>query len=751
MTLTTPTQVTTNDVIDCLNVSDIVTSGMSDYMKLMLMNTFPDPIDGLKKVHIRILFSAYKDTEIFNKKVKTSRLVSKANEYHPYGDVPIFEVIIKLSQPWNTDPCLFMIDGNSGSYTDSTSAMPRYIDVEVTDFAKSIFFGKNINIQSIPMIRGESLLFEPKYFIPAVPTALLYAYCTIGVGYQSKPLPLQFDNVCDLVHAYSKHLISNNNQPFNYHKHILKLLPSFPTYCRITNEKELLEQYDRGVFDAKIHMDGEIEVLPDRIVIHSLPFGNSFDSLEDNIQNLVTESKKTDGYFDKMIEMIVSDKIDNESKANLILLLRKGTDPFQLFDRIKKLFKFSDTYVPNPNYILEGSLYRLDPIQLMSLWMKHRKELVRVSKVKQIKSLMEQLSVLKAVVIILNDYEVASNILRNTRSIEEVTRIFMEKYGLSYFQCNAIYETKLKSINPELMDKYKDEILVKEKIVATLYEELKCIVQEIGDEALQLKKKYGGHGSRTVYPNYLGYINFEYEKGGYIQFDTMEELFFLLSKFAKIPLSVYLYEDEKKCVFCDVVGRPTRQVLNTKNGIGKIVNTIADKHIYTVRVGASFLYSSGIQPLENSKDHRYLYSTDKIIGIHKNGKLEITQLTKISTIRKNIDKVGVQTTLVYAVPFTTKTVYMYIFNSANKNKIRITKLNSSMMSVKNHLVGKSYYGHCYGHDDQMIINCPQEFLNRNTTKVVIIQGISKLMKNAEFIDIDINSNAVKSNKYITLV
>src|SRR3954454_4879420 len=63
----------------------------------------PDVRDGLKPVQRRILYGMYQDLSLtFDRKAaKSAHIVGKVmGDYHPHGDVALYEAMVRLAQGW---------------------------------------------------------------------------------------------------------------------------------------------------------------------------------------------------------------------------------------------------------------------------------------------------------------------------------------------------------------------------------------------------------------------------------------------------------------------------------------------------------------------------------------------------------------------------------------------------------------------------------------------------------------------------
>src|SRR3978361_1141002 len=102
-----------------------------DYaMSVIVSRALPDVRDGLKPVHRRVLYAmydgGYRPDRGFN---KGSRVVGGGmGQYHPHGDSPISDPLVRLAQPWSLRYPLVNGQGNFGSPGNDPPAAMRYTE-----------------------------------------------------------------------------------------------------------------------------------------------------------------------------------------------------------------------------------------------------------------------------------------------------------------------------------------------------------------------------------------------------------------------------------------------------------------------------------------------------------------------------------------------------------------------------------------------------------------------------------------------
>src|SRR6516162_1734131 len=109
-----------------------------DYaMSVIVGRALPDVRDGLKPVHVRVLYAMYDggyrpDRGYF----KCSRVVGEVmGNYHPHGDSAIYDALVRLAQPWSMRMPLVDGQGNFGSPGNDPAAAMRYTECRLTPLA----------------------------------------------------------------------------------------------------------------------------------------------------------------------------------------------------------------------------------------------------------------------------------------------------------------------------------------------------------------------------------------------------------------------------------------------------------------------------------------------------------------------------------------------------------------------------------------------------------------------------------------
>ena len=112
-----------------------------DYaMSVIVSRALPDVKDGLKPVHRRILFAMYKMGLTSSAKYsKSAKVVGEVlGKYHPHGDAPVYEALVRMAQDFSMRYPLIRGQGNFGSIDGDPPAAMRYTEVKLTKLSEEL-------------------------------------------------------------------------------------------------------------------------------------------------------------------------------------------------------------------------------------------------------------------------------------------------------------------------------------------------------------------------------------------------------------------------------------------------------------------------------------------------------------------------------------------------------------------------------------------------------------------------------------
>ena len=123
------------------------TSYLSYAMSVIVSRALPDVRDGLKPVQRRILYamhelglrpaSAYK---------KSARIVGEVlGKFHPHGDSPVYEALVRMAQDFSLRYPLVDGQGNFGSIDNDPPAAMRYTEARLASIADEMLADIDLN------------------------------------------------------------------------------------------------------------------------------------------------------------------------------------------------------------------------------------------------------------------------------------------------------------------------------------------------------------------------------------------------------------------------------------------------------------------------------------------------------------------------------------------------------------------------------------------------------------------------------
>src|SRR6187401_864358 len=121
-----------------INIEDEMRRSYLDYaMSVIIGRALPDVRDGLKPVHRRVLWAMHELGNTYNKAYKKSaRIVGDViGKYHPHGDMPVYDTIVRLAQDFSMRYPLIDGQGNFGSVDGDAAAAMRYTEARLTAIA----------------------------------------------------------------------------------------------------------------------------------------------------------------------------------------------------------------------------------------------------------------------------------------------------------------------------------------------------------------------------------------------------------------------------------------------------------------------------------------------------------------------------------------------------------------------------------------------------------------------------------------
>ncbi|MBC7676451.1 MAG: DNA topoisomerase IV subunit A, partial [Rhodoferax sp.] len=165
-------------------------------LSTIMHRALPDARDGLKPVHRRILYAMRElrltATSAFRKSAKISGDVM--GNYHPHGDVAIYDAMARLAQDFNVRYPLVDGQGNFGNIDGDNPAASRYTEARLTAISEILMEGLAENAVDY-RANYDGTLTEPVVMPAAFPNLLANGSTGIAVGMATNIPPHNLDEL----------------------------------------------------------------------------------------------------------------------------------------------------------------------------------------------------------------------------------------------------------------------------------------------------------------------------------------------------------------------------------------------------------------------------------------------------------------------------------------------------------------------------------------------------------------------------
>ena len=369
-------------------VSEMQKSYLDYAMSVIVARALPDVRDGLKPVHRRILFAMHQMGLHHTSKYKKSASVvgDVLGKYHPHGDAPVYEALVRLAQNFSMRYPLVDGQGNFGSVDGDPPAAMRYTECRLSAISFEMLLDiEKHTVDFTPNFDGT--IDEPLALPAKLPNLLLMGSEGIAVGMATKIPPHNLteviDAICEILdktkisHLEEHNTIDDNKIIFTFDITTDKLLeyiqgPDFPTGGNIYDINEIKTAYATG--RGKIVMRGKAEIEDigqgkSAIIVTELPYQVNKAQLVSKIADLVKE-KKLEGISD------LRDESDRRG-IRIFIELKRDARPKQVLNNLFKYTALQTTFPVNMVALVDNTPQTCSLKIILEEYVKHRHNVIR--------------------------------------------------------------------------------------------------------------------------------------------------------------------------------------------------------------------------------------------------------------------------------------------------------------------------------------------------------------------------------------
>ena len=470
-----------------INIEDEIKSSYLDYaMSVIVSRALPDVRDGLKPVHRRILYAMDGlGLSPASPHKKCARIVGEVlGKYHPHGDAPVYEAMVRMAQDFSMRYTLIDGQGNFGSMDNDPPAAMRYTEARLAAIAEEML--ADIDRDTVDFIPNfDDSLKEPVVLPSRLPNLLVNGSSGIAVGMATNIPPHNLGEVCDAI----SYLIDNPEATIDELTQFVKG-PDFPTAGIILGQDGIKNAYATGHGRITIRAKavvGEIQGTGRyQIIINELPYQTNKAALVEKIAELVKD-KKIEGISE------LRDESDRQG-MRIVIELKKEAQPQQVLNNLYKYTSMQSTFFVNMLALVDGQPRVISLKEALQCFIDFRHEVITRRSRFDLKQARARAHILEGLKIALDHIDRVIATIRKSENAESARQNLMTGFKLTETQAQAILDMQLRRLAHLERTKILDEYAEVLKTIAYLEDLLanpRRILLLIEEEMAEIKSKYG--------------------------------------------------------------------------------------------------------------------------------------------------------------------------------------------------------------------------------------------------------------------
>jgi DNA gyrase subunit A len=468
-------------------------------LSVITSRALPDVRDGLKPVQRRILYTMWQQNLTADARHrKCAKVVGDVmGNYHPHGDVALYETLVRMAQPFSLRYPLVDGSGNFGSLDGDSAAAMRYTECRLARIADEMLLE----------IDQDTVAFRPNYdgtrtepvVLPArLPNLLINGATGIAVGMATNVPPHNLGEVCTALIKLLDNPDLSSVQLCRWVK-----APDFPTGGQILNSAdELKEIYKSGSGTIRLRAtweEGPTTRASRTLYVTSIPYTVNKAALVERIAEVVLSRK---------LPPLLDVKDVSTDDVRIALELKRDADPQLVMAYLFKNTPLQTNVIVNLTCLIPtenaevGRPERLDLKSILWHFLHFRLDVVTSRLEHELEALRRRMHVLEGFEKVFDALDEIIRIIRKSEGKADSAEKIMKRFGLDADQTDAILELKLYRlarleilvIQNELADKRK-----RARQISGLLKDDDGRWKVVRDEIDELQEKYSkGDKRRTI-------------------------------------------------------------------------------------------------------------------------------------------------------------------------------------------------------------------------------------------------------------
>jgi DNA gyrase subunit A len=478
-----------------VNIEDEMKRSYMDYaMSVIIGRALPDVRDGLKPAHRRVLFAMRQMGLLSNRAYrKCAKIVGEViGNYHPHGDAPAYDTLVRLAQDFNMRYLLVQGQGNFGSIDGDPPAAYRYTEARLQALAEAMM--ADLDEETVDFVPNfDETTEEPTVLPTPFPNLLVNGSTGIAVGMATNIPPHNMREVTEAV-IWTIESAQSGAPPTTAEKQrkLLELVPGpdFPTGGYIVGRQGIHQAYltGRGAVVMRAKSEVEVSKKGDRssIVISAIPYQVNKAKLIERIAELVRE-KTIEGISD------IRDESDRDG-MRIVIDLKRGEISDVILNNLYKHTQLQSSFGVILLAILAGRPKVLTLVELIDTFIEFRREVVLRRTEFELRKAEARRHILEGLKTALDHLDAVITLIRGSKSPSEARTGLITQFGLTQIQSQAILDMQLQRLTGLERQKILDELAALlatiERLRGILSSE-KLVMEIIVRELRAVQEKYG--------------------------------------------------------------------------------------------------------------------------------------------------------------------------------------------------------------------------------------------------------------------
>lgn len=451
----------------------------------------PDIRDGLKPVHLRILYCMYHDLGLTanHKPIKSAKVSGAVmGSYHAHSSS--YDTMVGMAQPWNMRYPIVDLIGNNGSRDGDPAAADRYTECRLTKYGEAMMADINKNVVEYRPTYDDTSV-EPIVASGLIANYLLNTSTGISCGFSTNSASHNLTEVYDALDYILEQSLTDSEVSVGHLANIIKG-PDFPDGGIIVNNSEWYKIFTEG--KGKVVTRAKYEIIEEKkkkyIKVTEIPYGVNKLKLVNNIEQKIDNGVLTD----------IKEVIDasSEGNVNIQIILKKNANVDLVISNLLAKTDLQANFNYNMTTLLNKQLQQSSILDALYEFINHGLEVIKRRSQYDLDKMNKRMLLLEGIIKVLEDLDTTIDIIRTH---DDPLNDLMNAFELEEEQAAYILDMKLRrisnadeeKISAELNDIYAEV----PRLIAIINDE-KVTIETLKGELALIKDKFGDARRTTI-------------------------------------------------------------------------------------------------------------------------------------------------------------------------------------------------------------------------------------------------------------